>query len=333
MTGIRATVPAKALLLGEFAVLEGWPALAITLDRRIGVVLEPFEVDGVLLESPIWPRPWTLGWTDLALGALQPEALRLVLPLLRRWADAARGDAPGLRLRFDEGFPVRWGLGSSSASTLALAAVLQAAAGEGVAGARDLFVAAREAQRGAQGLASGYDVATQMVGGLVSFRGMGDDAAWARQPIEGVRGHILVAWTGTKVSTAEMVRAARATHPPGDPLYARMGAVAEEALRILPSGDLERLGALLRQGQVLLEDLGCVPPELRAILRAMAGDPDILGAKLSGAGGGDCVIVLADDPAGAAATCEHHGLQVLPLSPTEDGLDVETLSVGEEPSR
>ncbi len=296
------------MLFGEYAVLEGHRALAQCFDRRISCTVERGGDRLQLLAPGVFEPAIDLPAEVLASGACPDERLALLWPVLTRHLSG------GARLVFDAGFPPTWGLGSSSASSLAAAAAL---AGPGV----ERFYEVRDAQRALQGAASGYDAATQLLGGAVAYRD-GDPAELesieAGAPLQWV-----VAWTGEKVSTGGLIRDVRGRHPEGAPIYQAIGELAEEGIRLLQAGDARGLGAALNAGHAQLESLGVVPDEPAAIVRALQSDPDVLGARMCGAGGGDCLLILAEDPELAAAAARQHGLEVLDIAPDASGLVLE----------
>ena len=73
----------------------------------------------------------------------------------------------------------------------------------------------------------------------------------------------------------------------------------------------------------MLESLGTVSAELAQRIRKLQEAPSIHGARLSGAGGGDCVVVLARDAREAARAMTDCGLEVLDLQPELEGLRIE----------
>lgn len=322
---ITASAPAKAMLFGEYAVLEGGPALAVALDRRIAATARRIDAPLLRVRSPIWPGPIDVSFDALEATWPPAPALNLLWPLLSAYAGAARrasrdGPEGGVEIVFDEGFPTRWGLGSSSASTLSALAALRTLAGA-EAEAAALFAEARGAQRRQQGAASGYDVATQILGGIVEFQEHGGRTGFRTLADGGeIAEALLVCWTGRKVETGAMVREVRARFPMGSPIYSGIARLAEAAVPILRAADLDALGDAFRDGHRLLSQLGAVPSGVAAVVAALEGEPAVRGARLSGAGGGDCLLVLARDRAEAEAACQAHRLHTLPLRPTAQGL-------------
>jgi mevalonate kinase len=296
------------MLFGEYAVLEGRRALAMCVDRRIACTLrESAPTDRVRLVSPgVFEPP-----IELPLWRLDdpepPDELELLWPLIR---PRLRG---GHELTFEADFPPTWGLGSSSAALLAAGGALGVAPDE-------LLVAARDAQRSLQGRASGYDVATQLTGGFVAYRDGDPPRVDGVEPGPGLCW--LVAWTGRKAKTSGMIRKVMARGSAGA-LLDRIGALTEAGLDALVAGDGSRLGPLLNDGQALLDALGATPLDLADQIAALQADPAVLGARLSGAGGGDCLLILAADVAAAAAAATNQGFEVLDLNVESDGLIIE----------
>ena len=75
-------------------------------------------------------------------------------------------------------------------------------------------------------------------------------------------------------------------------------ALVDNAQLALQAGDLSGLGQLLNYNQMLLAGWLLSTPEIEHAV-ALARDAGALGAKLTGAGGGGCVLALAGDRADA----------------------------------
>ena len=320
MTASAWSAPGKLMLFGEYAVLEGHPSLALCFDARMRCAARAGGGD-VRFDAPeLLDVPVTVPMNQLGAGPPRPE-LRLLWPLILDAAPALGG----LSLRFDSEFPPTWGLGSSSASTLAAVAAVRSLLGDAPP-PRELFEEAHGLHLALQGAASGYDIATQLVGGCALFQdGRASGGLVHIQHIVTPPLEWMVAYTGTKASTSRMIGSVRAHHPVGAPIYARIGALAGDALALLESGDAEGLGAAMNRGQDLLTELGAVPEDLGAVVRVWQQTPGVHGARMCGAGGGDCVLLLVADEDAARGAVEASGFEVLPLRPTLHGLRKEPL--------
>jgi mevalonate kinase len=77
-----------------------------------------------------------------------------------------------------------------------------------------------------------------------------------------------------------------------------IGAVVRNAHLAIEAGDLRAVGKLLDMNQMLLAGLLLSTQEIES-MRAIARREGALGTKLTGAGGGGCVVALAETRAAA----------------------------------
>ena len=83
------------------------------------------------------------------------------------------------------------------------------------------------------------------------------------------------------------------------------GALTEVGVKALQEGDLEEVGRCMTENHIVLRGLGVSCPELEQLIIAAA--PSSLGVKLTGAGGGGCMIALTRDPKETAEAIELMG--------------------------
>ena len=196
-----------------------------------------------------------------------------------------------LHVTTESDFPPERGLGSSAA---AAGAVIRAILD--YYGARasedEIFALTQSAERVAHGHPSGLDATATSASWPVRFR----RGQFSRMDIC-MRAWLVLADSGCKGMTRETVEALRARleeHPyeVGAQLD-KLGAIAVEAEDDLALGRVENMGARMNRAHRILADLGVSTPQLDALVRA-ACEHGALGAKLTGGGGGGCVIALAD---------------------------------------
>jgi mevalonate kinase len=304
---IVVSAPGKLFLLGEHAVLHGRRALVCAVNQRLRVTLQPRSGTAVHLRS-------ALGEWHGSLAELGPrEPFRFVLAAI-----GAAGPAPsGFEMDIRSDFSPLVGLGSSAAVTVAVMAALDRWRGyERPAG--ELCRAATEVVRAVQsGAASGADVAASIYGGLLSYRA----APFEVLPL-GVTHPITVVYSGHKTPTPEAiarVEARRVREPEVvaavfDAMDHSVGVAAAAAV----AGEWTRVGEILTMNQGLMGALGVSSPTLEALVSRVAEAPGIMGAKLSGAGLGDCIVGL-----GQLRSGELLSEQVLPVDMSEKGLVID----------
>ncbi|HET7502266.1 MAG TPA: mevalonate kinase [Kofleriaceae bacterium] len=268
----------KIILLGEHAVVYGYPALAAALDRGVTMAPVPTPAGGPLrLDLRAW---------DVAVTAGEDHPVARSLVAI---ADALGVGRPPLSLIGDAQLPPGAGLGSSAALAVAVARALMAY-GKRAADVTTLTSAAGASEALVHGRPSGVDVALAIAGGIGVFR-----RSTGLAPLQGVAQlRVLVGPSGAPRSTAAMVeRVAEATGGRADDARLReLGGLTDAGTVALLGGDLRGLGAAMDRAHGLLGDLGVSTPQLDALCEA-ARAAGAHGAKLTGAGGGGAVIAIA----------------------------------------
>ncbi len=295
---IVASAPAKVILFGEHAVVFGEPAIAAAVDLRVHVGWAPSQGGASTVNG--YPL------TDQH-HAFMVNALRLA---------GVEGD---VTMTSASDVPSASGLGSSAALTVASVAAglasrsviqhpLDAAARETIG------PLAYEAEWLAQGgSGSPTDTTTCTLGGGVlvdSVAGAGHVRAVTRGErtwhLHGLDipsdWSLVIGNTGERGRTADQVarvgrlvrRRAFARETVGD-----IGALVRQARKAVQAADAGKVGALMDRNHNLLAILGVSTKRLDRYVEVARRSA--LGAKLTGSGGGGCMIALTRDPARTAA--------------------------------
>lgn len=304
---LTASAPGKLLLAGEYAVLDGGPAVVVAVDRR-----------ATARRAARQPSPFLDALAaQLArrFSADHPAARAAASDILVDTADFSRG---GHKL----------GLGSSAAATVAAATLALALAEDGPAAPdRDAvfelaFAAHGDAQgqRGTRG--SGADIAAATYGGALRYQTRDGETTRAALPVP-TSVTFLPFFTGVSADTVTMVarvqaaRAAGATRAPLEQLAGAAAALATAFQR----DDAAAILRAIREGGAALAALGEAAGydlETAAVRAARAALARFGGAaKTTGAGGGDLAIAVLpceEDRNEAAAALIEAGCQVVPLS-------------------
>jgi len=293
---ITASAPGKLVLSGEYAVLDGAPAIAVAVDRRARVTVSSSDAAWHQVRSPHHSAAtgrfeargesfrWLADGDDFALVEYVWRALGLDTPAnlaLELDSRTFSDPASGLKL----------GIGSSAAVAVALAAAL-AESGET---RRDSFEAALRAHRSLQGgVGSGVDVASSLLGGLIEYS---LESAPGRR-LDWPPGLLMaVFWVGTSARTAE--RLARLERDRYRPSRSALAASATDVAAAWASGCTATVLEVYRGYVAALStfsddhDLGIFDSGHAELAAAASGAGVVY--KPCGAGGGDTGVCLAAD--------------------------------------
>tara|TARA_B110000003_G_C16613698_1_gene520464 strand:- start:126 stop:1289 length:1164 start_codon:yes stop_codon:yes gene_type:complete len=109
--------------------------------------------------------------------------------------------------------------------------------------------------------------------------------------------YLVIGNTGVYAPTSEQVaKVAKAIQKEPERMreIETIGIIARRGIEALNKGDFDAVGRAMTENQVMLRGLGVSCPELDTLVRAAA--PSSLGAKLTGAGGGGCMVALTRQP-------------------------------------
>jgi mevalonate kinase len=292
--GVIASAPAKVILFGEHFVVYGEPAVVLAIDRRAYAKAEirsdkRLRVRSVNLnlagyfENGIFKSEQ--GNAKEAMMKFEPVkfAVEKVLEKL--------GSKQGLDIEINSTVPVAAGLGSSAAVVAAVTSAVGALLGAKLS-KEDVFRIAFQAEKIVHGAPSGIDPAISTFGGALIFQ---MDTGF--KPLE-VKTEIplVIGDTGVGRSTrfqVEKVHEIKEKYPQiVDPIMRAAREIVLRAIEVLKENDLEALGELMNINHALLYAIGVSDESLEWLVTA-ARKAGALGAKLTGAGGGGCMIALA----------------------------------------
>lgn len=294
----------KVILLGEHAVVYGVPAIAAGLSVGATASAREGEVRLAIAPWDVTVRPGD----DTALGA----ALAALLEARR--AGTTTGERPTERaIDAVMTLPGSAGLGSSAALGVAVLRALDAADGIDRDFDRSQEIALAW-ERVFHGNPSGIDTALALAGGLARYVRHPAPGARALAPLSCPRAlTLVVGHSGTSGSTKETVaNVARLRERDAEAFedaLARFREVVADGEAAIGVGALDALGAAFDRCQALLAAWGVSTDTLDAMC-AGARAAGALGAKLTGGGGGGCMIALVADHergAGVAQALEAMG--------------------------
>jgi mevalonate kinase len=271
------------MLFGEHAVLRGKLAIVYPVAEKIAVTLTPRSDDVITVNSA------TYGTYQTSLTKFEfHDDWRFVL---RAIYNQLKKIPTGFDLLIQSEMPANIGFGSSAAVTVATLKALLTWINHEEPKAIDLFLFAKQVILDVQKTGSGADVAASVYGKLVVYRADPLEIT----PIE-INLPIVTMYSGNKVPTTEMIsriNSFEAKYPKiAAKIFAAMDKCSECAVKAIQKGDLVLLGELMNIHHGLQEAIGTCNKTLSDLIYELRAMPTIYGAKISGAGLGDCVIGL-----------------------------------------
>ncbi len=290
MVTVTASAPGKVILFGEHAVVYGEPALAGAIDKRVFVTAKKRDDNKVTLKSKYMKR-LEESLTVAGLGQGPAGEFRYVKKALELAFERA-GNETGIEIEIDSRFPPASGLGSSAAVSVSTLLAVLTVLGEEIP-LDEIAKLGHRTELEVQGAASPTDTATSAFGGILFVQPKKD----RYDLITGVDLPLVVGDTGIERSTKVLVDnvwALKQKYPEIiDPIMSDVGRITNEAKRRLETGG-EGIGQLMNVNHGLLEALGVCNDELSRLVYA-SRNAGAKGAKLTGAGGGGCMIAYAPE--------------------------------------
>lgn len=346
---IEAHAPGKLVLCGEYAVLDGAPALAVAMPVRARACIASSAAESMLTVTgegswgfvwerglPRWrePPPRGLGRLLEAVAAtLMAEGRTLSAPLIIEL------DTRAFQQRGRDGHMQKLGLGSSAALTVALTAGLLAGLGDAEPSRASVESSARRAHHHFQdGAGSGIDIAAAVHGGVVLL----DGAQGVVRALGWPAGlQWLAVWTGESASTPALLARFAAFHRRDAAACARhLAGLAVQAARVAAAWEQDATAELLTglaDYDVALRafdgaaGIGIVTP-VHERLALRARESGVI-YKTSGAGGGDFGIAFAASQAPIArfaAACAAEGFLTLPGDVGAGGVVIRSAATGDD---
>ncbi|WP_135854517.1 mevalonate kinase [Halorussus salinus] len=302
---VVSSAPGKVYLFGEHAVVYGEPAVPCAIERRARVSVEARDDDRIRVHAEdLSLNGFTVEYSDGSDGgpdvdvteSLVQAGIGYIDAAVEQARDAAGRPEAGFDITVESEIPLGAGLGSSAAVT---AAGIDAGTRElGVElSAKEVAERAYQAELEVQnGEASRADTFCSATGGAVRVEG--DDC----RAIEAPDLPFVIGFDGGAGDTGQLVagvRALREEYEFAADTVESIGDIVRSGEEALAAGDVAELGELMNFNHGLLEALGVSSRSLDQMVWA-ARDAGAHGAKLTGAGGGGCIVAL--DPTDSTET-------------------------------
>jgi mevalonate kinase len=271
-----AEAPSKVIITGEHFVVHGAWALAAALPRKVRVEVE--EAPKYAVESDRFPT----GSPDLA-------------PVGRVVEEIGREFSVGtsVRVSIASAVPEGAGLGSSASTMVAVASAFSRYRSLRL-GVDELVRFSMAGEKDVHGKPSGIDPTICAMGGVVLFR----TGSKPRRVRLAAPRRLIVSYSGMNRSTRGQIGKVSQMKDRYPGLFSKLSSAVSglslEAGRKLAVGDMEGVGNILSVDHAALDFVGVSNVTLDSMVDLMAS-LGCYGAKLTGAGGGGCVLGVAPE--------------------------------------
>lgn len=289
MKEIKVSAPGKLMLFGEHAVVHGKPCIVTAVDQRMEVKASFNGEDELVVNAPqLGIKNYKRTVKELGRREM-PKQVSFIEAAVKRFYQKY-GLEKGLNITTHSQFSHTYGFGSSSAITIttlkALSLLYKIKLSD-----KEIFDLSYQAVLDIQGVGSGFDLAAALWGGTLYYK----KGAKIVERIKLKELPMIVCYSGVKADTPTLVRQV-AEFKRKKPLkvkniFQQIEEITLEAKKFLSRKKWPELGELMNKNQNLLEKLGVSTILLEKLIKASL-KAGAWGAKLSGAGGGDNIIVL-----------------------------------------
>lgn len=320
---ITVSAPGKLMLFGEHAVVYDRPCLVTAVDQRMQVTVTALDTQDFILDAPdVKISDYKKSINNIGKGEIPKGAMFIEIAVKN--FKARYGLKKGIKITTKSEFSSLFGFGSSSASTVCVLKAVSEITNKKFSD-KQLFDLAYKTVLDIQGKGSGFDVAAAVYGGTLYFVTGGK----VIKPLKIKKLPLLVGYSGVKADTVTLmnqVKERSEKYPKViEGIYNEIEKLIPLAQKALIDNDWQTVGALMNINQGYLAALGVSTKKLEEIIFAVR-DTGGYGAKLSGAGGGDCIIGLAplDKADASKKAIEVVGGEFIDIKTNAEGVRIES---------
>jgi len=319
---ITVSAPGKLMLLGEHAVVYDRPCLVTAVGQRMKATVELLETSEFILDAKdVNITKYRKKMAEVGKGEI-PKGAKFVEIALKNFLEK-HPMKTGIHVTTTSEFSSLFGFGSSSASTVCVIKALSELMGVNLPN-KDIFDLSYKTVLDIQGKGSGFDVAGAVYGGTLYFVTGGK----VIEPLPINSLPLTVGYSGVKADTVTLINEVKKKleeEPEKvNRIFDAIKDLVEKAKKDMAKGDWETVGKWMNFDQEYLRDLGVSTEKLESMI-SVAKKAGAWGAKLSGAGGGDCMIALTpnDKKKAVADAITKAGGQVIDVAVNAEGVRLE----------
>ena len=281
-----ASAPAKIILFGEHFVVHGTKAILAAIDKRVTVTSAFTDNKTIKVNSQ-------LGTIEVPISSSHEEVKSEFRPFvyLANKMINSHQDVNGLEITINSDIPIGVGLGSSSACCVAATASISGLFKE-VSSEENLKMSI-EAEKTIFPDTSGADCTVCTYGGIIEY----DKINGSKKNTDASNLNLLITNSMIPHSTKRSVEKVSKFKEDDEERFSQLCALEtkliDEVNIALKNKDLITLGLKMSENQKYLEEIQVSNDTLRGMIGSLKEIS--LGAKITGAGDGGCVIALVKD--------------------------------------
>lgn len=334
---VSVSAPGKLMLLGEHAVVYNRLCLVTAVDKRLYTTVEIIDKSEFQLEAKDvgiseYKKPMSrLGkgsifkaaqFVEIAIAnsvSHPPEFISGSTQILKQ----VQNDSLGIRVTTKSEFSAKLGFGSSSAVTACIIKAISQLFHLKLS-KKEIFDLAYKTVLDIQGDGSGFDVASAVYGGTIYFVTGGKVIEY----LNAASLPLVVGYSGIKADTVRIINKVKKDFANRqsclDEIYNSIEILVNQGKEALIKMDWQSFGKLMNKNQEYLKGLGVSIEKLDNMIKA-ALDAGAYGAKLSGAGGGDCMIALVsnENKEEVKEAIQNVGREVFDIKTNAEGIRIE----------
>ena len=284
-----ASAPGKIILFGEHFVVYGIKAILCSIDKRITATSQFVDDKIIRIKSSLGESVMDLNSLN-NLENVQQKFMKPFFYIAQKAIEENFVDQ-GIEIVVESEIPSGVGLGSSSAACVAVTASVNGLFHK--LSKDDVVKIAIQAERTVFEQNSGADSSVSTFGGLVSY-----DLKNGFQNIPSRNDLNFIISNSAQVhDTQDVVRQVRNFKEENKDLFNKLCNeeidIVNNAITSLKENNLNKLGSLMLKNHDLLKQIGVSTEKIDSLVKEAKKTSH--GAKITGAGGGGCIISLVDD--------------------------------------
>ena len=285
MTSI-SKAPGKIILFGEHFVVHGNRAILGAINKYATVTSEKTNTNNILISS-------SLGQASIEKDEDVSNVEKKFRPFfyIAKEIISKNNFENGISIKIESDIPIGAGLGSSSACCVAAAASVSNLFNN--TNEKEILDLSIQAEKTIFPNSSGADCTVSVHGGIIEYQ---KEKGFSKIQTEN-EFNFLIIDSEQVHATDKVVEQVKKFKDENSDIFSELCSEEErlvtKALESMKSNDLETMGKCMAQNQIYLEQIGVSNDILLSITKEI--EQITFGAKITGAGGGGCIIALTQE--------------------------------------